>query len=356
MIEKLHLKKFTVFEDFEIELGKGVHVIIGENGTGKTHLLKAAYASCSGNNSYVDQGYEIENQVIESKLTERLVRLFLPLDDKLGKLRTYGNGSDGNAELEAHFSPTGRKLRVSFHSNSQNVAIQDRRDYERYSWKPVFIPTKEVISFMKGFNSLYEKYELSFDQSYQDLILALELPAVRPEKLKGKVASVMDEIEKICGGKFIFQGSGKVTFKSADGELSANAMAEGFRKVGIVSRLLETGSIQPGVSGPLFWDEPEANLNPKLMKWLVGALLELARLGQQVVIATHSYILLKWFDLLSKEELEDRVIYHALAKSKDGLITAKSTSDYLAISPNPIADTFGELYSSEIDRQFGDDE
>ena len=198
----------------------------------------------------------------------------------------------------------------------------------------------------------YERFGLSFDQTYQDLILALELPELRPEHLEGKVASVMDEIEKICSGKFVFQGSGKVTFVSADGELSANAMAEGFRKVGIISRLLETGTIQPGVSGPLFWDEPESNLNPRLLEWLVGAILELARSGQQVILATHDYILLKWFDLLSSDANEDRVTYHALFKDEEGKIKVDSTNDYLAISPNAIEATFGELYKQEIDRQF----
>ena len=222
--------------------------------------------------------------------------------------------------------------------------------------KPAFIPTKEVLSFMKGFNSLYERFGLSFDQTYQDLILSLELPELRPEHLEGKISAVMDEIEKICGGKFVFHGSGKVTFVSAEGELSVNAMAEGFRKVGIISRLLETGTIQPGVSGPLFWDEPEANLNPRLLKWLVGAILELARSGQQIILASHNYILLKWFDLLSSEANEDRVTYHALFKDDEGNVKVDSTTDYLAISPNAIAATFGELYSEEIDRQFEDGE
>ena len=74
-------------------------------------------------------------------------------------------------------------------------------------------------------------------------------------------------------------------------------MAEGFRKAVLLSRLLETGAIQPGVSGPLFWDEPESNLNPKLMKLLVQILLELSRNGQQIILATHDYVLLKWLDL-----------------------------------------------------------
>ena len=72
----------------------------------------------------------------------------------------------------------------------------------------------------------------------------------------------MAAIEEICGGQFVFHGGGKVTFKTGRAEYSANAIAEGFRKVGLLARLLETGAIQPGISGSLFWDEPESNLNP----------------------------------------------------------------------------------------------
>ena len=84
----------------------------------------------------------------------------------------------------------------------------------------------------------------------------------------------------------------------------------------------------------------------------MGAILELARSGQQVILATHDYILLKWFDLLSSDANEDRVTYHALFKDEEGKIKVDSTNDYLAISPNAIEATFGELYKQEIDRQF----
>lgn len=353
MIQRLSLNKFTVFDDLQIDFGPKINILIGENGTGKTHLLKAAYAMCSANGREVDPIAETTNDVIASQLTTSLIRLFLPLDEKLGKLRTYRSGSDGNAELDAHFIPPGRRLKISFHINSLRVAVQENTEYERYSWKSAFIPTKEVLSFMKGFSSLYRHREVSFDQTYDDLIFALELPEVRQEHLHEKVKWTLDEIDRICGGQFVFHGSGNVTFKSSLAELSVNATAEGFRKIGMLGRLLRTGAVQPGVSGPLLWDEPEANLNPKRLKWLVSVLLELSRLGQQVILATHDYILLKWFDLLADRSQEDHVKFHALFKGEDGRIRIESTEDYLAITPNAIADTFGDLYDEEIKRSFG---
>ena len=114
MIDKLRLSKFTVFDEFEIKFGRGVHVIIGENGTGKTHLLKAGYACCSGNNSYLHRKEEATDELVQDELSERLRRLYLPIENRLGKLRTYGVGNDTSSEIEAHFSPGGKKAKGEF--------------------------------------------------------------------------------------------------------------------------------------------------------------------------------------------------------------------------------------------------
>ena len=39
MITKLTVQNFTVFTGLTLELSPKINVIIGENGTGKTHLL-----------------------------------------------------------------------------------------------------------------------------------------------------------------------------------------------------------------------------------------------------------------------------------------------------------------------------
>jgi len=273
-----------------------------------------------------------------------------PLDGKIGKIHRYGESE--NAKVEADFL-FGKRIAFTFFNNSKSVAIKENNRYERYSWEPVFIPTKEVLSFMEGFISLYNKYRLAFDGTYYDICSLLDLPLAQENILSEKSKWAMDEIEKVVGGKFVFHGGGRVTFKTKNNEYSANAMAEGFRKVGILSRLLETGAIQPGVSGPLFWDEPEANMNPSLMKLLVEILLELSRNGQQIILATHDYCLLKWFDLLVDKNKEDHVRFHALYHDS-GEVRLQSTDDYRQLNQNAISDTFSELYDADINKSFGD--
>ncbi len=350
MITELELTNFTAFKNLAIDFSPKINVIIGENSTGKTLLLKAAYTLCSGGPIFKKKPDTDQDELLKA-LTTNLLRVFLPLDETLGKMRRHGVTE--NAQLQAQFSHDSQ-VAVSFHTNSKGLALQQMANYENYQDEAVFIPTKEVLSFMKGFSSLYEKYGLSFDQTYQDICLLLDLPNVRPEILHEKSAWAIEEIESICGGRFVFHGGGRVTFKTKDNEYSANAMAEGFRKMGMLARLLETGAIQPGSTGPLFWDEPESNINPKLMRLLVEILLELSRNGQQIILATHEYVLLKWFDLLMDEKLGDEVRFHRLYKDPESdEVKIESVEDYQAISSNSIADTFNELTKEQVSKKMG---
>lgn len=349
MIDKLKLTEFTVFKELEIDFSSRINVVTGENATGKTHLLKAAYALCSAGAALKSKP-TIEHSDLMGALAERLVNVFRPIDDKLGKLRQRGPA--GTSTLSATF--VNKEISASFHTNSRTIKEMRSKGYESFAQEPVFIPTKEVLSFMEGFVSLYNKYRLAFDQTYYDLCSLLDLPVARLDQLDEKSEWAMAEIEKTIGGKFVFHGGGRVTFAVETNEFSANDAAEGFRKAGILYRLLEVGAVRPGVSGPLFWDEPEANLNPNLMKLLVEILLELSRKGQQIILATHDYVLLKWFDLLMDKGKDDHVRFHTLFfDEQSGEVKSQSTDDYLQISPNAIDDVYAELIDEDVDRAMG---
>ena len=96
-------------------------------------------------------------------------------------------------------------------------------------------------------------------------------------------------------------------------------MAEGLRKLAMVIRLVSTGSLLD--KGFLFWDEPESNLNPKLIRLIARAIMELCQHGIQVFVATHSLFLLKEFEILSMErdfpQVESR--YFALVAADNGV-------------------------------------
>ena len=44
MLTRLVLKNFTVFSEVDFRFAPGLNVIVGENGAGKSHILKVAYS------------------------------------------------------------------------------------------------------------------------------------------------------------------------------------------------------------------------------------------------------------------------------------------------------------------------
>lgn len=43
MLKTLNIKQFTVFQDARFEFSPGLNVIVGDNGTGKIHVIKLGH-------------------------------------------------------------------------------------------------------------------------------------------------------------------------------------------------------------------------------------------------------------------------------------------------------------------------
>ena len=52
-LTKVKLRRFTAFSNLELELCPGINVLVGANGTGKTHLMKVLYAACDSSKADV---------------------------------------------------------------------------------------------------------------------------------------------------------------------------------------------------------------------------------------------------------------------------------------------------------------
>ena len=342
MIESISLTNFTAFKTLDLECSGGINIFVGANSTGKSLMLKLMYTLCSA------------NKPVQARLDEHPARI---LSDKLktvfkpeGKIGRLCRNEARESVVQAHLIGD-RAVRFALSTDQNEVVIMDDQDYLRYDLIPVFITPKEMLSSFPGFSSLYLHREITIDETYFDLCQALELPKLKdkPGKL---VEHLLDSIKKACEGEFLLIRQ-RFYYKPERGiMLEAELSEEGFRKFGMLQRLLQNGRIKPGISGPLFWDEPEANLNPGLMKTVVSILLELARGGQQIFLATHDYVLVKWFDLLMQPD--DRLTFHALYQNDKGHIEHESTDDYLKIHPNAIDDAYAELVDKEIARSMGD--
>ena len=83
--------------------------------------------------------------------------------------------------------------------------------------------------------------------------------------------------------------------KSGNSKQEFNLIAEGIRKMALLWQLVKNGTLENG--SILFWDEPEANINPTYLSIIVEMLLELQRRGVQVFISTHDYMIASYFEV-----------------------------------------------------------
>ncbi len=226
-------------------------------------------------------------------------------------------------------------------SNWDTTIEQKKIDRQIYN----FIPTKEILVNAPGFLASYENRELSFDITYKDILLRAFLQRIRENTPTYQY--LMDRIKSIIGGD-VGQVGEAFFLNTSFGELDFNLVAEGHRKLALLWLLLQNGSLAPG--SVLFWDEPEANLNPKLMRALVEILLELQRQGVQIFLATHHYNILKSLDL--RREPNDKVQYFSFYRDKkrDG-VQVSVADEYLQIKHDPIAEADDELYNATIVRE-----
>ena len=338
MLTRLNLKRFTAFEKLDLDLSPGVNVLVGANGTGKTHLMKVAYAACDittkGDIGFVD----------------KLVRVFLPSGRAPGRLvKRYGQSSRCAVEV---FRDK-KKLRASFPNHmtaSASATVTGAKVWREDPVECVYIPVKEMLANAPGFRSLYSQREVHFEEIYADIVDRALLPVRR-----GPTDARRKRLLKILQGAI----DGKVQVKNEEfflrnkqGTLEFTLLAEGLRKLGLLWLLIQNGTLLDG--SVLFWDEPETNLNPSLFGRLIEILLELARSDIQVFLATHDYVILKELDLQKQDG--DEIAFHSLYRDDEsGELVCHTADSYAGIHPNAIADAFATVYDREVERSLGMD-
>jgi ABC-type lipoprotein export system ATPase subunit len=282
MLKSLRLKRFTVFHDSTLHFGRHLNVIVGENGTGKSHVLKAAYCGIAAN---VRHGQGASSQDVKFKLGEKFLRVFRP--DELGRLVRRGQGR-AKAELQLRFEDEDLNCEFSI-TTLGNLRLKEELK-SRHEFKPVFLPPRELMTLGPSFVSLYETSFLPFEETWRDTCLLLGAPVQRGPR-PSRINSLMAMIEKALGGRVQADESGRFYLANSSGRMEMHLVAEGLRKFAMLARLIASGSLLD--KHYLFWDEPEANLNPKMTKVVASVILELAKAGVQVFLATHSLFLMR---------------------------------------------------------------
>ena len=331
-ITRVNLENFTVFESLDLEPSPGINVLVGANGTGKTHLMKVCYAACG----------TIISESTETFQLGKLQGIFLPSGRNLRRL--VSNRSNVRKTAKGSVQVGGREF--SFHiDRDEEGGMGDSASWYRFATNvnSIYIPAKEILSNAPGFRSLYAAREIHFEETYQDILDRAYLPALR-NPAEYVPEEVSDRLEAQLGGKVVLHGE-EFFLSGEQGEMEFTLLAEGLRKLGLLWLLIRNGSLRPGAV--LFWDEPETNLNPKLYGVVIEVLLELQRLGVQIFLATHDYVILRELDLQAKEG--DKVAFHSLYH-EEGQISCHTTDKFLEIHPNAIMEAFDSIYDREIKR------
>lgn len=328
MLNTIRLENFTAFEDLELRLAAGINAFIGANGTGKTHLMKVAYAACEITKS-------------RRNFADKLEKVFQPFESKFHRLLNRGQLNstariavtrDDGATLSAMFS--------NRTATYENVELKGASTWLKTEMNGAFIPVKDMLANAPGFRSLNKTRELHFEEIYTDIIDLAFLPKLKKDAISPERAKLLGIIQKAMDGKIVNKNEEFfLEMKNRKGNLEFSLLAEGFRKLALLWLLIQNGTLQPG--SILFWDEPEANLSPKLVRIVVEVLLALQRQGVQIMIATHDYIFLKWLELLAGNN--DQIAFHAFQLGKTG-VRHETFANFRDAVPNDIDSSYADLY------------
>lgn len=294
-LKKMKIAHFTVFPEACLELSPQLNIIAGENGCGKTHLLKLAYSIIAVSHSLAKKsnGDLPTKSALSKILAEKLTGVFRP--DALGRLATRKRGRERCA-IRAQYHDADLNLAFDFSSNSKSEVniLKTPRQYAPKS--PVYLPTRELLSIYPGFVSLYAGRYLEFEETWNDTCILLGESLTRGPR-EQSIKSLLLPLEESMGGVISLEKNGRFYLKiPGQGNMEIHLVAEGLRKLGMIARLIATGALLD--QGYLFWDEPETNLNPKLIKECAKTILNICNSGIQVFIATHSLFLMREIDIL----------------------------------------------------------
>lgn len=351
MISEVYFKDFGIFEEFSFKNASNLNVVIGENDTGKTSLLKMLYSIARAWQEFsLRQTNASEKPDFKYILSEKLKNTFQPT----------GKGLSDLVHRRKEAKLTGELTFFEGDRNKQNIYFSISRDTKNgidevnSNIKPcpnpdefnaLFIPAKEVLTALNAISATrYRLFMDGFDDTYLDLINSLRI-----KTSKGRVASnlsqVSDRLEKLFGGEILQIEEDFIFRKKSKTEFSMSLTAEGVKKLGILTTLIRNRQLSKGTI--LFMDEPEAVLHPQAIRDLVKILYLLSKSGIQVFISTHSFFVLKQLELIARRE-NTTIMCCSLNKTEKGIDPIFSDMKF-GMPSNPIIDVAIQIFEEEIE-------
>jgi energy-coupling factor transporter ATP-binding protein EcfA2 len=323
MLKGMMIKNLTVFSDVDLKFSKNLNVIVGENGSGKTHLLKMAYSIVSvcaeGSKS---QPKEPTKSALQVRIADKLIGVFRP--ESLGRLARRKQGRE-RCDIRLSFFTNANNIDFTFATNSKTEVSIETLPRQWVDTYPVYLPTRELLTIYPNFVSVYEGHYLEFEETWRDTCLLLGTLMKRGPTEK-VIRELLSPLEEAMEGSIELDKAGRFYLINSSGRMEMPLVAEGLRKLGMLARLIATGALLN--QSYLFWDEPEANLNPRLVKRVAKSILDLSDNGIQIFIATHSLFLLRELEILLSQKKYSSIKprFFGLHKDNDEVSVSQGTS------------------------------
>jgi len=327
-ITTVEIEKFLVFKDkFSADFCNGVNIFIGANGSGKTTLMKAMFAACK---------YTFNAPTENTKWAEFIDRYFDSMEHIV---------SDGGTVFVNFNNPT-QNEKVAHVKFAINLLHGPSAEWSLINASAIYIPPEDMLSHSKGFLALTNERKMPFDQTQIDILSKASIPETN--NITPNAEKIIDRIKAIIGGNVVYENDMFYIIKENGEKVSFSFEASGFRKFGLLLRLLRNGLLENGTI--LFWDEPENSLNPEILPDLVNILLELQKNGVQIFVATHSYALARWFELNVTKE--NTLKYFNMRKTGNG-IEYDNADIYSKLKQSVLEDADEKLYNAVVKNGMG---
>jgi predicted ATP-binding protein involved in virulence len=165
-VQTLSLKQFTAFSEATFKFSPDINVIIGENATGKTHLMKIIYTLLKACENTHQRQISSNDDKFKKVFHSRLHSIFQIHHPKaltrLGAERT---------EVLMDYANTHFHLKT----DKNDFSIQYEQAQLPNPSSLIYLPAREFLSIFEAFIKAYNKRELPFDETYYDLALGFSL-------------------------------------------------------------------------------------------------------------------------------------------------------------------------------------
>ncbi len=331
-LTKIKIENFTVFEDITIPFSKGLNILVGENGMGKTHVMKLAYAACQSCKHDVS-------------FSQKIMMLFRPDQSSIGRLVNRNKNGENTAKIlvGSNISQIGMSFSTKTKKWDAEVKSEEKWEKQMSGMTSVFMPAKEILSNAWNLDAAVKMGNVEFDDTYLDIIAAAKIDISKDVDSVAR-KKYLKILQKISNGKVTIQDDRFYLKPGTQAKLEFNLVAEGIRKIALLWQLIKNGTLAKG--SVLFWDEPEANINPKYIPVLAELLIMLEKEGVQIFVSTHDYFLSKYIEV--KREKDSDVQYISLYKDEKNQVQCEIAKEFELLEHNTIMDTFRQLYREEI--------